>query len=237
MTCSKSFAITIDSSGNPLAYWTFSNANVNAETDSESGETLTAVPGAGTIVSVAGRVGLGLAFTDFAYMQQQSPVLAYTGNGFAIAFWVFYPTPTGNDPQVTATFQWNLSGGGDFMSMAFSHGATAGVIELDLFLNGNPADTLDIADLLAFDTWHFIAIGYDPTTGKLSGSVNGGAVTDSGGSNVIAVSADPLSYLLLGGSENVRLDEVGVFPHVLSAAQISYLFNGGAGRTYPLSLP
>ena len=90
--------------------------------------------------------------------------------------------------------------------------------------------------------WHFVAMSYVPTTGKLTQYVDGivSAETTYGEANLSASSAN----LTIGantpqgvGGFNGNIDEVGIWNRALSAVEVTELYNGGAGISYPFVPP
>lgn len=85
-------------------------------------------------------------------------------------------------------------------------------------------------------TWYFLCGVFDLANGNITLYVNGVSV---GSLNVTAssfVNANPYRIRIFefesSGSGNVRVDEVGIWSKALSAAEVSELYNNGAGKTY-----
>lgn len=85
-------------------------------------------------------------------------------------------------------------------------------------------------------TWYFLCGVFDLANGNITLYVNGVSV---GSLNVTAssfVNANPHRIQIFefeySGSGNVRVDEVGIWSKALSAAEVSELYNNGAGKTY-----
>jgi hypothetical protein len=84
----------------------------------------------------------------------------------------------------------------------------------------------------------FFALGYDLAAQKIFISVNnetkvltatsGGPASDAGDFNLFN-----FYTRIVGISWDDIIDEVGVWPVAFTQSQISYLYNGGSGRTYP----
>ena len=83
-------------------------------------------------------------------------------------------------------------------------------------------------------TWDFLCAVFDLSNGNIILYVNGVAV----GSLTITVSSfvdsDPYRLRIFefdeSGFGNVRADEVGIWSKALSAAEVSELYNNGAGK-------
>ncbi len=92
---------------------------------------------------------------------------------------------------------------------------------------------------LTVSTWYFIACGYDNDTAVVWISVNNGTVETLSYSLGIASKAS-ISTCYIGRSHstgdfymNGRIARMGVWKRHLTAAEITYLYNSGIGRTYP----
>lgn len=84
-------------------------------------------------------------------------------------------------------------------------------------------------------TWYFLCAIFDLSNGNITLYVNGVSV---GSLNVTAssfVNANPYRIRICefdeSGSGNIRVDEVGIWSKALSAAEVSELYNNGAGKS------
>lgn len=85
--------------------------------------------------------------------------------------------------------------------------------------------------LPAINTWYFIACGWDGTNQWIS--VNDGVHDTAALANGIQNGTS--AFALGNGWANLYdgyLDEVGLWKRTLTAGELTYLYNGGAGRTY-----
>lgn len=104
---------------------------------------------------------------------------------------------------------------------------------------------LNVDEVLSTQTlttgdWYYLVVTYDQTANKVNFYINGSL--DSGGE---------LSYsTTFAGSQDTRIglgdgtqtldgivDEVGIWNRVLTVAEVTQLYNGGNGTTYPLISP
>lgn len=91
----------------------------------------------------------------------------------------------------------------------------------------------------AASAWHFVIAWHDATANTINIQV------DDTGVNSTAFTLgvfDNTAAFQLGNSgnneyHNGRLDEAAVWKRVLTADERSYMYNGGLGRTYPLTTP
>lgn len=85
-------------------------------------------------------------------------------------------------------------------------------------------------------TWYFLCAVFDLSNGNIILYVNGVAVGSLDVTASSFVNANPHRIRLFefdeSGSGNVRVDEVGIWSKALSAAEVSELYNNGAGKTY-----
>ena len=85
-------------------------------------------------------------------------------------------------------------------------------------------------------TWYFLCAVFDLSNGNIILYVNGVAVGSLDVTASSFVNANPHRIRLFdfdeSGSGSVRVDEVGIWSKALSAAEVSELYNNGAGKTY-----
>ena len=76
---------------------------------------------------------------------------------------------------------------------------------------------------------------YNGLTGKVGLAINNGAPVESLSSTGLGgVWATASNQIYLGdGVGNALLDEYAIFPYKLSATHLGFIYNGGAGRTWP----
>lgn len=87
---------------------------------------------------------------------------------------------------------------------------------------------------LSLATWYFVVGIHDSSTNQIKISVNNGAFNTAAATGVTTASA----VVTIGQRGGVnfwdgRVDEVGIWKRVLSAAELTTLYNGGNGTTYP----
>lgn len=167
------------------------------------------------------------------------PALAPTGNGAELLFWGRFNTviAPGPNPPLVCFFQ---------VGYFLQTGVDSNVLGLEYNPLTNPgnlrasfgAATVDIPFTHTIALWQFFRVRWDATTGKVGVSVDNAALTESvstqflagtgtNGLISIATTASPFQQM------DVSIDEFGVFDTVLTAFDVSFWYNGGAGRTYP----
>lgn len=86
-------------------------------------------------------------------------------------------------------------------------------------------------------TWHLIVVGFDNANNQLFYSIDGGARVNGacvGASQNGGAPNFELGNYADGFPSDCFIDEVGWWNRVLNAAEITFLYNGGVGRTLPL---
>ena len=249
VTCSKNFTLTIGS-GRYL-YWTLDEVS-GVRVDKVLGITLADVaannhsgyayiagaPGLfSNAVTVSNLGFLGGLFQAWIGMGvgEFSAALAHDGIGFSVFGWCKI-----NALDIRfASINYNSVGHGS-MELSFSStseffrvydDATSGQNELI----GVPGTNLPVG------AWFSFHMFYDGTAGKFGIQINNGAASFAAFTPVITpATAGALQFYILGNAActTYQADEVLVrLDNRLTQAQCDYLYNGGAGRTWPITLP
>ena len=210
-----------------VAYWTFDDVLTDATGRGNNGT------GFNSPTYVAGKVSNAVHFASASSQYVRVPASADmnpgTDNSWSIALWVNLTTlieserllSKWNDPDYTAG--WHL-----MYSVSTNRFIFVGVND-----NAN-ATTFGAATT---GTWIFIVFGYDAVQGKPYISVNAQATPDYGGAASNVESTSPLFFGIdadaVTGPLNGSIDEVGFWHRLLTAAEITSLYNSGNGTTYP----
>lgn len=108
----------------------------------------------------------------------------------------------------------------------------------------DPGNTYGLygSDVIGTSAWHHIAIVYDGAgsgnSGRLKLYVDGSEITLTYTGTIPASLRDDAGPLHIGGLDGFggywdgRIDEVAYFDDALTADEVSWLYNAGAGRTY-----
>lgn len=246
MNCTKDFQIKIAAPTYNGLYWPFDEPTGN-RIDSAQGVILSPV-GAGLYKDGPGHVG-NCWQSDFANEFQATGLDMSAGGAI---------TALGNSGQSVSLWGWsqNVAATTEVANRITFHqnnsaifGDTAGFwsIILDtltgvaqMATNTAPAITLPIAD---FTQWNFIVGLWDAATNRCGISVNGSAVSwGAAGGAMLNRAWGTIDYFIVPGGvapiPQGGFDEVGVLPtQLLTDPQIAYLYNAGAGRTWPIVLP
>lgn len=196
-----------------------------------------------TVTQAAGIQGNAAQFTaaNSEYLSiADNAALSVADIDFSAAAWVYFDTVVGGDAQ-------------DIIGKYPSAGA-ASTREYLLFLNGGSPNRLAWSVVGSSEgnisassfgnvptgQWLFVVAWHDATADTINIQVNNGTV-DTGGHTL--GSNDSLTPFILGvrsgGTQymNGRIDEVAFWKRTLTSDERSYLWNGGLGRTYPLTTP
>ncbi len=165
----------------------------------------------------------GSAIADWAFINQN-------GAAFTIVYWVKMNNFTGTQDPL-ATTEHNASEVGIITRIGSTRtiGVTLGQQGLDLI-------SFTTSVLFPNDTasFHMVMVQYDDATGIMSISVDDGTPETQGGGN-LTNTANPTAVLSIGnnptGAQDIDgdMDEVSIWDRILSTAEITALFNGGAG--------
>mgnify|MGYP001066256040 CR=1 FL=1 len=190
-----------------------------------------------TTPSGTGIVSSGAAFAsaNSEYLGRVDDAKLRTGAAVFFDFWVKRASlatqailSKGDTANTTGEFVVYLTNAPSFV---FRLRTTAG--NQNLTLNGGPNTNV----------WTYYYCYYDAGAGKIYAGMNNGAVQE------LAISGTPYTgngSLYVGGQLynagvtnffNGLIDEVGVWDRILTTAEITARYNGGAGLTYPFSTP
>ena len=204
-----------------VAYYKLDESSGNASDSSGAGNTLT---NSGTTAFTTGKINNGVNFTATAGQRLSiTSALGYTSTvDRTWAYWVKTTTFVGYLVDNTLT---DTTG----RMLMYQNTPTS---DIRLWVNGNELAT----SALTAGTWYYIVITKSGSTytfylnNSSLGTVSPGAVVGY---------TKNLFYLgssFVGGSEgNAVVDEFGIWSRVLSATEISQLYNGGAGLAYPFA--
>lgn len=193
-----------------------------------------------TVGSTTGKVGTAAVFqaSNFNYLSHASTAgLQFGGNASATA-WI-YNTLTfgaagsdirfvvGKDEASQREFNlgMNFTTANRVFARMWDGSAVAHLVEATTF------------GALSDATWYFVHVTYDATTHILSVGVNAGTMNtlDIGGASFTGTAPFYLGGRSFSGSEGYwdgNIDQVGLWARVLSGAEITQLYNGGAGLSY-----
>ena len=149
------------------------------------------------------------------------------GATFSLFAWVKFPSlPSANN--------WVYGKDDDVNGRAYAFGVeSAG--HLNLQVNGVGSGALGNT-VLSANTWYFIGVTFDEATDAVQYFLNGtsdGTTTNTGviPANTALFDLGRRTYAGANEPWNGLIDEAGVWDKILSATEITDLYNGGAGQT------
>ena len=229
-----------------MAYWKMEEASgTRADATGNGNDLDTPI---NTPAQVTGIIGKGIGFTASSSQlikRADTANLSFGDVDFSIVTWIKVHTITGSNTypffiskRETGAYEYNIqfqdfAGGGTNKAFSFYvYGTSDGVTGADVI-----AATFGSIPL---DTWCMVYCYHDHTANTLGISVNNGTVDTtsySGGCN------DGTSDFSVGALETSlgvyvqyvdgAMDEVGIWRRLLTTDEVTKLYNGGAGLTYP----
>lgn len=238
VACSKDYTITINPAGPPVeAYWTL-NETTGDRVDSVNGLHLFLV-GFPVSDGVPALISNGLLTTDVFngdYDTFNSSQLRLQSNtGFSSFGWfkINGHAAVARGPLIAINFT-----GGQRLYLDLANSNNPGNVHIywqDSLFNSN-----DLYTNVTEGAFHFFHAFYNPSTTRVGYSIDNGAqVLDAPGA--IFASGATGDYQLLPANAavapiSVLIDEVGLrLDRMLTSAEVTFLYNSGAGRTWPLT--
>jgi hypothetical protein len=242
VACQQSIKLSVVAGS--LLYWSFDNVAAGNFIDNSLGAVLTPLG----FPTIAGFIANGVKFINGAsnltadLSPSGTPKLSsYNQGGVSHCFWARMDVKSGGFPsELVAT----VLDGADGHQYEFSFRPGLGgffdniplTIIQDPNLLGPTVLTVNVPIVWVVGVWNFFAFIYDNTTGKLSVSSNNGAPAVSAGSfilpkgtwNNIHPNVGIISWPI------ISMDEYMIHTgKALNATQITSLYNGGSGVTWP----
>lgn len=215
---------------NLVAYWSLEEAS-GTRNDAHGTSHLT---DNNTVTSATGKVGTAADFelSNAEYLEVADNAALSMGDiDFSIACWVNLESKAA--PMVIVSkyqgsnleYQLNYDNGGDVFRFFVASGAS--------FANATSVPTTDFG-APSTSTWYFVTARHDATANTIDIGVNAGTQTSAA---YTFGSWDSGSFLRLGGNPDNQwwdglIDEVGIWKKKLTADEITWLYNAGAGRSY-----
>ncbi len=214
---------------NLISYYKLDESSGNAA-DSVASNTLT---NTGTATYVSGKINNGVSETATKYLSNTSNY-GITGGDITIAGWV----------QMGAY----VSGSNAFFGQSDSGTFTSYYIERSasntvLFYRekgGVGSEGYSVTYTFSAATWYHLAITYSSNTitAYINGSSVGTGSASGSGSSSITDTGLTLNGRYYTGGTPINLttelvDEVGIWSRALTGAEITQLYNAGAGMSYP----
>jgi hypothetical protein len=256
MECRESYTIAVTTGiAKPTvtAYWTMSETGtVNDRVDSAQSIHLVQTFFGNVITNAPGKIGNGLAYpaagslSGFDTGGLGDARLALGSNGWSIVLWfnqLEWPRPGGLYPWGTEPEVIFQPHGAPFSFVNIGWDRFGNEMQLSFLItddNGNDQSPAAFSPTL--NTWYFLHLFYDKTMAGVGYSINNGSPVFAAGpvplfgpwtTGIVSV-LDDWGLADTPGNATV-IDEVAFkLDRNLSNDEVSYLYNSGNGRTWPL---
>jgi hypothetical protein len=232
--CQKQFTITVNSAIPTVdAYWTLDEA-VGDKIDKVQSVHIFDVDNDG--VPALFNNGLARNTPHNANIQTNSDArIKFAGTGFSVFGW-FKINATQGDGSTGPRLWYNI-GAGRQIRMEYGNTFVSGNMHFDY--NDSNGLFNDLYFTVTLHAWHFLHMFYDHTVQKVGWSIDNGTETLDG-TGIFFSNTNPFGDLGSDGPANftfdTTLDETGLkLSRKLTAGEVAYLYNNGAGRTWPLT--
>lgn len=227
---------------NLVSYWKFDESSGNA-TDSVNSYVLTNY---GTAAFNSGLIGnggdLGTTNTSKYFKSTSNGGITTWSSSYTINFWVKLRTEIQSADNLfifITQYPGGAAGARGSNGVLYEYNGGTRRLSFSRYHN-EPEDSDAFTYNLTMGTsdWYMITITYDGT--NLKGYVNtdsaGSVASDtSGGSGVYASAGIDLGSWSGGFPASAIFDEMGFWTRVLSSSELTSLYNGGSGLSYPFS--
>lgn len=230
------------------AYWAMDVSSGNVPDSTANANTLVNNNG---VTYGAGLINNAAIFASTAYLEAASSASLSPAADISMSFWVKMnnlPSPSSRmialnkDGPYGFFLSRNKTGDGHLSYFSPYINATSAASALE-YRQTTPANSA--GDIISTGVWHHLAFTYQGSTGTGIVYVDGVQSTpDVEGAHAINTNSNPVDLAgtnatyTNGGYYTFQefdgdIDEMGIWNRVLSAAEITQLYNGGAGLAYP----
>lgn len=248
VSCEKSISIKVNSSAAPTVdfYWTLDEAGTAANRVDKVAALPLFPSGVGNVITGAPALfNNGLAFIESgafsSFDSGTDPQLAIqSSNGFSFFGWFkVLDWPVFPSYAVEKQFRFhNTLGPAIDNTMVWDSFNK----HVEFTFNDNAFNTYNLTDFVpVVGTWYFFHMFFDPVGTVVGYSINNGPLVIGAPGAAYAANTNGIitlsqTWAVANSPTNSLLfDEFGVkLSRMLTAAEITYLYNGGAGRTWPL---
>ena len=221
---------------NLISYWKLDESSGNAS-DSVGSNTLTNT----NVTYATGKINNGAVFnagTDNLAIADATQVgLDITGN-LSFSCWIKHTSVPSSGVAQWYLNKFGASGNYGYRLYLYNNAGTLG-LWFDCSANGTTNTGSTVNWTPSTDTWYHVIIVYTAASGSCAYYINGSqqGSTQTGLATSIFNSNAPFALGSLNGSQalNGVIDEAGIWSRALSASEITELYNGGAGLTYPFA--
>lgn len=246
ITCSRPLSITITGASLASFYWTLDEAGTAANRVDKVAALPLFPSGAGNVITGAPALfNNGLAFIEAAtfssYDSGTDPQLKIQGAA-GYSFWGWFKVldwPVFPSYSVEKQFRFHNTLGPSIDNTMVWDSFNKHV---EFTFNDNAFNTYNLADFVPVTgTWYFFHMFFDPVSTKVGYSINNGAnVLGPAGAAYVAntngiITLSQTWALPDTATNALLLDEFGVnLSRILTPAEVTFLYNAGAGRTWPV---
>jgi hypothetical protein len=208
-----------------VAYWKLDETS-GPRIDSAGSNNLT---DNGSVGSAVGKVGNAASYSGSNFLSLASNSDVQITSDFTVACWVYLATvPSTRQMFVTKD---NSSNREYILYISVTKRFTFRIHSVDIV-----ADSTTVSP----DTWYFLVGDFRASDNRIRLMVNDSTLSSMTGTSGPTVGS---AEFMVGAREFVgfeepvlsggRIDEVGIWKRLLTAAEITQLYNGGSGLTYP----
>lgn len=210
-----------------VAYWKMDEVSGTRVDSGGSGLDMTDNNTVGSNTGIITNAAAFVAANSEFLSHVDDPLFSPGNTDFTFAFWI-YPTFTG-----TAKNMFGKIAASNREYYVRHTGGDNGV-EFAVSGNGTSDSTVSIGSQFAVaNVWYFIVARHDAAANTISLSVNNGTVTSAAHTTgVFDGTADfSIGRNIASPYWEGRIDEFGFWNRVLTADEVTYLYNAGVGRT------
>jgi hypothetical protein len=215
---------------NLIRYYKF-DENTGTDIVDSKGAGNATFAGVGTHWTPSGKINAGGLFASDSYASFSDAADLDGLTAISIAAWTYQTTVNVNNVICSKRSAWSSTG---IPFELTSTGAPSRYFSWRIKGNGNIITDTDVA--IAANTWYFVVGTWDGSTTKLY--VNATKEAEAAASvSLTANDTNPHIGILPSIGENTkgRIDELGIWSRALTQEEITALYNGGSGLTYPFT--
>jgi hypothetical protein len=224
------------------AYWKCDEASGNALDATGNGLDLVQI--ISPVGSLSGIIGTSRSFVTpsqpFLFLGPNAPSID-TSLGLTITFWVQFnafkssPNPnTGSSPVWYNAFD---SGAGTLFSFELRPILSFGIVIFRFIVKGEGGASQTISGpSITLNTWYFVSMVYNKTTGKVCIKINDGSAVLSNPMTFTGTQTNNQMQSLMtfaAQAPDFRIDEIGIWRRRLSEGALTKLYNAGVGLGFP----
>lgn len=220
---------------NLISYWSLEEASGSRADATATGNTLT---DNFTVTQQTGKIAncAQLTAANSEYLSRADNASLSTGNiDFSVAAWVYLDSIVNG----TIASKWVITGNQREYLLFYNNTDHAPNNRFSLLVSATGTSTIGIVDATSFGaastaTWYFVVAWHDSVADTINICVNDGTVNSVAHTTGVF---DGTGAFDIGRIANLyfwngRIDEVAFAKRVWTAAEITWMYNGGAGRSY-----